>query len=254
MNIGDDMKNLERNRKGMTLIEVLLSLLLLSLVVLISYNLLFSSNKSFSIGKDKGLGQQEGRNIGEILKQELRYSSKISQDSMEGENIYYSLQLVDKDGRQVLIKKVYSGDQVIEREIGRGDWDLIRLNIIGNKVLETEIKAKDFESTVNIPLENILSTNITNDFDLSNKIYFTLAKDTFVADNSDPADPENPGPNPNPDPDPPTDPYPNAPQWENARQYNFPDRVKHKGKIYEARWYTQNNEPGTTNAWEEISN
>lgn len=38
-------------------------------------------------------------------------------------------------------------------------------------------------------------------------------------------------------------------EWSAKKVYNTGDRVVHNGKIWEAQWYTQNEEPGTTGQW-----
>ncbi len=37
---------------------------------------------------------------------------------------------------------------------------------------------------------------------------------------------------------------PATPAWDTAKTYNKGDQVSYKGKIYEAQWWTQGNEPG----------
>ncbi|GAA4060031.1 chitinase C-terminal domain-containing protein [Nonomuraea soli] len=42
------------------------------------------------------------------------------------------------------------------------------------------------------------------------------------------------------------------PPWEAGKIYTGGQRVSHKGKVWEARWWSQNNEPGTNDVWREV--
>lgn len=56
------------------------------------------------------------------------------------------------------------------------------------------------------------------------------------------------------DPPPPTNPpdCTNAPAWQWATVYLENQRVKHNGKLWRARWWTQGSEPGVTAQWENL--
>jgi len=90
------------NKKGMTLIEVLVTIAILAIVIQVGYSMFFSGNKSFGIGRDIGFVQQDVRNLATFLNSELRYVDKISTAITEftGEKFsgtYYSIKLTKED-------------------------------------------------------------------------------------------------------------------------------------------------------------
>lgn len=82
-------------------------------------------------------------------------------------------------------------------------------------------------------------------YDTANAFYNVIDANfdgDFVEPNPDP-DPE-----PNPDPDPEPNPGDVA-EWNANNVYLSGDQVSHNGAIYEAKWWTQGEEPGTSQAW-----
>nr|BFE81650.1 hypothetical protein GCM10020093_042510 [Planobispora longispora] len=60
-----------------------------------------------------------------------------------------------------------------------------------------------------------------------------------------------PGPDPTPTPTVTEDPDGTCadPAWEAGKVYTGGNKVSHKDRTWEAKWWTQNNEPGTTGEW-----
>jgi prepilin-type N-terminal cleavage/methylation domain-containing protein len=96
------MKN-KHNNRGMTLIEVLLSIAIFAIVLQVGYSMFFSGNKSFIIGSNRGHAQQDARIVAEHLNKELRYSSILSDSNLTGR--YFSIEIVEnEDGTNTLSK------------------------------------------------------------------------------------------------------------------------------------------------------
>lgn len=176
------------NKKGFTLIEVILSIAIMAIVIQVGYSLFFTGNKSFEIGIDKGFAQQDARIVAEHLNRELRFSSKLSEDSLTGR--YFSIEVLDNGYDSNSLKKIeYDGETIKSEEILiSGKWDKVKLKN-SSRIIEGLISIKTNQNTnynlpINIPLENI-KNSLDLDIDLSNgeKIYYALAEDNYVANN-----------------------------------------------------------------------
>lgn len=99
------MKNIRYNNKGITLIELIITLAIMIVVLQTIYSIFFVGNKSFNIGKNKGFAQQEGRIVADFINNELRVAKKISEDRLMEK--HYSLSL-NNNGQ--LSKKTYNED------------------------------------------------------------------------------------------------------------------------------------------------
>ena len=104
-------------RKGITLIELVLTIALMGVVLQVVYSILFVGNTSYSISTNKGFAQQDVRIVGDFVKSELKHITQMSvSDNYVDE--YYSLRIKDEDGKKLLIKSkhVYTGDGTEENK------------------------------------------------------------------------------------------------------------------------------------------
>lgn len=249
------MKKTNKLRKGISLIELLLTLAILSITMIAIYSVFLTGNKSFTASKDKGFAQQDGRFIADYLKKELRYSSKISKDEIETGR-YFSLQL--EEGKLIRIE-YKDGEEINKKELSDIDGKEIELEREGHALVgRFKVETSKQELPITIPLENIQEFNIDTAINLSSKVFYALAEDTFIEQNNGNNPPDNDGNNEGNNngegegnqPLNPSD----YPAWEPDKAYNGGDYVIYNGKTYKARYYTHNVTPGTNyDGWFEIS-
>jgi len=259
------MKN-KHNNRGMTLIEVLLSIAIFAIVLQVGYSMFFSGNKSFIIGSNRGHAQQDARIVAEHLNKELRYSSILSDSNLTGR--YFSIEIVEnEDGTNTLNKTEYdTGAIKEEKRLVNGTWDIIQLKKT-NRIIEAKIVIEENNNTIyslplSIPLENINNAS-SLDIDLSNgeKIYFALAEDTYITNNPNDDDPPNDNNNP-PNNEEPEEPEESDDSEEEVYQtwtpgviYSINTIVSHNGRNYKRRTTWGDSEvPGDNfQVWQEYS-
>jgi len=184
-------------RRGISLIELVLTTALIGLVIQIAYSIFFVGATSYSVSTNKGFSQQDIRLAANLLDSELRYVTDInSQAIYNGE--YYSLHLENKDGRSYLVKSKhnYTGDgteanredMTTTSEISRvsGNWSNFSLKNdtpgrIDVHIIQTEnmgFKESGFEMTQTIDTVNdgSLNSGISIDFVSGNKLYYRNSK------------------------------------------------------------------------------
>lgn len=98
-------------RKGISLIELVLTIALVSIVIQVVYSVYFVGNTSYSISTNKGFSQQDVRIAGDFISSELKYITDVSSTNMYVDE-YYSLKIDNVDGKKVLTKTFheYTGD------------------------------------------------------------------------------------------------------------------------------------------------
>lgn len=76
------------NRNGITLVELVVTLAILSIIIQVAYSIFFVGNKSFATSKDIGFAQQELRNTSMALGNRIRMAKEISiNDFLEASSI-----------------------------------------------------------------------------------------------------------------------------------------------------------------------
>lgn len=186
-----------RKRKGITLIELILTVALIAIVIQVAYSLLFVGTTSYSISTNKGFAQQDIRYTADFLEQELRYINDLS-DTEYLSNEYFSLKIND-EGQLVKSKHVYNEngtpldltddtvDVVVEKTIS-DNWKVFSLKNTTSGVIEIVLnqdervgyKESGYSLTFPIFTENALDMLSNVDIDLVNGdvLYF---KDTKVS-------------------------------------------------------------------------
>src|SRR5690554_4851915 len=100
-----------RNRKGISLIELILTLALVGLIIQIAYSVLFVGATSHSISTGKGFAQQDIRLTADFLTNELRLVTDISEDDYEFSE-YYSIK-INNEGDLIKTQHVYQEDDTV---------------------------------------------------------------------------------------------------------------------------------------------
>lgn len=91
----------KRIRKGLTLIEVILTIAIMTIIGQALYSIYHVGTKSFEINRDMGFTQQDARLILENLNNEMRTAKEVSTDIIDSGNKYSS---IVKDGN--VLKKI----------------------------------------------------------------------------------------------------------------------------------------------------
>ena len=68
----------EKKRKGITLIELVLTVAIISVIIQVIYSIFFVGNLSFNTSKDIGFAQQGARIPIDYINKEVRNSSSVS--------------------------------------------------------------------------------------------------------------------------------------------------------------------------------
>ncbi len=126
-----------KRRKGITLIELVLTVALVGLVTQVVYSVFFAGTASYSVSTNKGFSQQDVRLVSDFLNRELKYISEFTDTQSDLANNYYSLKIEEIDGSNRLIKSHYeyddkgnedpADDELIVTPVNSllGDWDSI---------------------------------------------------------------------------------------------------------------------------------
>ncbi|MCR3955096.1 MAG: hypothetical protein NUK57_02300 [Gudongella sp.] len=209
---------MSNQRKGISLIELVLTIALVGIFTQVIYSVFFIGNASHKYSTNLGFAQQDTRYISDFLTKELRYVTNMT-DNIEmakGETNFYSLE-VEKIDDVARIKRTYyeyaEGTEdtydPIDVETIDGKWSSIKIKNISVDLVDIEISQSEgngnSEANYNLPLNIDLGNSaalLTNvDLDLMaddgspNILYYQKAIDAnikskidFVLDDSDEGD------------------------------------------------------------------
>jgi uncharacterized repeat protein (TIGR02543 family)/prepilin-type N-terminal cleavage/methylation domain-containing protein len=162
-----------KNKKGITLIEVILTLAILAIVIPVVYSVFFAGVTSYSFSTNKGFAQQDLRRTADYLTNELRFVTDINDEALNSGE-YFSLQ-VNGNGDLIKTKHVLQVDGTILKSIMNtfpGNWSSIHIkndisgviNIGLRQVENTGMKDAGYELSQSISTEN--SANMLNNLDV----------------------------------------------------------------------------------------
>ncbi|WMM26940.1 prepilin-type N-terminal cleavage/methylation domain-containing protein [Tissierella sp. MB52-C2] len=170
-----------KNNKGLTLIELIITIAIMAIVLQMIYSILFVGNKSFNLGKNKGFIQKDARIVSELITKELRTAKEIRFNEKTIKEEHFSLEANNGS----LIKKTYN-DSGIENEDKRQTLftNSLRgiefnpkdtnpngiINITIEIEEETNKNSETYSINFNILLENIPTYRENN---IQNKIYYS---------------------------------------------------------------------------------
>lgn len=110
------MKKL-RNQKGITLVELIVALALISIFIMIGTNIFLLGNRSFKTGVDKASAQQDVRFVSNRIVDELKYAKSIKSTADFGADDYFKIS-VDANNRLVVEKFNSSNVEISESVVG----------------------------------------------------------------------------------------------------------------------------------------
>jgi len=127
------MKTTSNNRKGMTLVELLLTVAIFSLVIQLVYSIFFVGQKSFVTSKDIGFAQQEARLPIDYINRQVRTAKNVYfvDPSSIAQYPYYSIGINNLNQLEEI--EYHSLDSNTPKIIASG-IDAIEFNIIYDSV------------------------------------------------------------------------------------------------------------------------
>jgi len=145
--------NLLKKQKGFTLLELMVSIVIISLVVLGLNTLFISGYNQYILGNDKAKIQRNIRLIDKIMNNNIRYGESIKvidQTKPQGESIYdHVLELVEGGNNANTL--LYNGRKVTDSVI----LDMTNIHITNTKLEITFEFIDGTEITMNTILNNI---------------------------------------------------------------------------------------------------
>lgn len=178
-----------RSRKGVTLIELILTLAIVGMVLVVVYSVLFAGTTSHSISTSKGFAQQDVRIAADFLTNELRYVSDIS-DEDYAYSEYYSLR-INNEGNLVKTKHVYQSDDTVVETVLRtvpGNMDSFNISNNASGVIDVDFEQIEktgsreagFELAISITTENSpdMLSNVSVDLVNGDVLYY---KNTMIS-------------------------------------------------------------------------
>jgi hypothetical protein len=175
---------MKRNVKGITLIEVVLTVAILGIFIPSIYTVFFAGQSAFSTSTNKGLAQESVRLAEIFLTDELKNTTGfISEDDFNAiinQKIY---ELKYEDGYLLLTeyeKDKTSSDEIIydKKELRKlkGNWNKLTISSLANGVLDVSIEQKEklYNQESTYPLD--FSITLVNDDNLRNDQVWDLTK------------------------------------------------------------------------------
>lgn len=173
------MKNNRLDNKGITLLELIITLSIMTIILQIIYSVFCVGNQSFNMSKDQGLLQKDLRIVSDYIINEIRNGKEISPEAFSSKTIYYSLSLEKKDKHNTLCRTKYTPNKESEKlYIGESITELLFLPSEKDEMIQVKIKgeerARTYELDFELLLENIETLNI--DKEGIDKIFYTKYK------------------------------------------------------------------------------
>lgn len=174
-------------RKGVTLIELVLTAALIGLVLQVVYSLFFVGAASYSVSTNKGFSQQDIRIAADYIKSELKYSTDISDDNTYI-NDYYSLEVQADGNKKYLIKTFHEAVDnsgtitIVPQEVFRlqGNWESIQIKNTAPGVIDvlmTQTEKQGFkESSFELPFE----IRTINNYNLNENLSIDLVDSEII--------------------------------------------------------------------------
>lgn len=126
-------------RKGISLIELVLTVALLGIVIQVVYSVFFVGSTSYSVSTNKGFSQQDVRIAADFITKELKTATEVGVN-LENKNGFYSLEVEAAGDRNNLVKYYNqlddkgttdtTDDEIVKTKISSfsGNWQKIELS------------------------------------------------------------------------------------------------------------------------------
>lgn len=115
-------------RKGFTLIELIIVLVIVGIVIQMGYSMLIYGNNTFNLSTSRGLSQQNVRLVESVLSDEFKTISNLSTSESDFNSKYFSLKFENGE----LIKSYHVQDEsgnIVSTIVTKfqGSWDTIKI-------------------------------------------------------------------------------------------------------------------------------
>jgi len=149
------------NKRGVTLVELILTLALAAIVIPLIYSILVFGIRTFNLSSDQTSLQQGTRAQADYIVREIRRAKDISSspDKFEGQP-YYSFLLRTEGGIKSLVQQRWEGGLVTKEKVVGSDLDNLwflpheKSGILGLKI-ENKLSKQDYSLEVEVLLDNI---------------------------------------------------------------------------------------------------
>ncbi|TJX64052.1 hypothetical protein E8P77_13360 [Soehngenia saccharolytica] len=171
---------MKRNIKGITLIEVVLTVAIFSIIIASIYAVFFAGQNSFATSTNKGLAQESVRLAEIFLTDELKNTtSLITETEFEEGIVNKTIYGIKYDNGNLLLSEYQynttttSYDGSVVRKL-KGDWNKLTISSLINGILDVSIEQKEklYNRKSTYPLE--FSIKLINDNNLRNDSVWNL--------------------------------------------------------------------------------
>lgn len=163
------------NKKGVSLIELVVTVAIVALVIQVVYAVFFAGTISHSISTSKGFAQQDIRLASDFITNELRYVTDISSEDFEF-NEYYSLR-ISNEGTLTKTKHLYQEDDSIETTVIRsipGKWSSINISNNESGVIDVVFEQTEQIGSREASFDLTTSINTENSPDMLSNVSINL--------------------------------------------------------------------------------
>ncbi|WP_416197892.1 MAG: hypothetical protein ACFWUA_10030 [Sporanaerobacter sp.] len=166
------------NNKGITLIELLLSLAFMMAIVGLIFNIYIMSKRVFNASVEQSFTQKNSRLVSDFIIKELRNAKVIEMDENNIKNKgnrYYCLSIKNDGYNNYLAKQtIENGEIISENQYGNNLENIIFMSTEEKEIMKVIViskeKEKEFEIEFEFLLNNIDKLNVN--IEGSNRIYY----------------------------------------------------------------------------------
>lgn len=156
-------KSFVNNKKGLSLLELLIALLLLNLVLAIGYSFFYFGTRSFAIGESQSDVQQNVRMAADFITNEIRFAESLeilgSSFSFSGD---YNYIYINEDSVIHRKEGTSTGTKILSGISENIDFSVnFNISSSGNNVLQFAVNGENAEKTFDIESE-VMLPNVRN--------------------------------------------------------------------------------------------
>lgn len=169
------MKIKWKDQKGITLVEMLITLALFSIVIGVLFGVFAVSNRAYKSGSDQSFQQKDARLAARVIEKQLRNAKDIGANPLDGD-FYYSLKLEKQEGQGLgsLVLERIEGASSKKTSFGNEFKEISFEKGEASNILNYSLVLEKYEISSAIKLNNQPVGNIPSG---TTVLYFTLIDD-----------------------------------------------------------------------------